>query len=125
MRKLLLAPLLLLLALLQPRLPLPALEEPPLLDCTRPEGADARTVGAAQKAWAKYLGETSHEQAFPLDKAGKVKVEMILLPPGKYYRGEGKNTVLVTLQEHRARHPDGTAVGGQVRGDATAVRGAP
>jgi formylglycine-generating enzyme required for sulfatase activity len=99
MRKLLLAPLLLLLALMQPRLALPAPDKPPLLDCTGPEGADATTVVAAQKAWAKYLSETSHELAFPLDKAGKVKVEMVLLPPGKYYRGESKNAVLITLAE--------------------------
>ena len=76
---------------------LQAAEQPPHLDCTRPTGADARTVTAAQQAWAKHRGETSHEKKFPLDTAGKVKVEMVLIPPGKYYRGEGNKAVLITL----------------------------
>jgi len=70
---------------------------PPLLDCTGPEGVSAETVASAQKAWAKYLGEMSHDKAFVLDKEKKTKVSMILVPPGKYYRGEGKNAAVVTL----------------------------
>jgi hypothetical protein len=69
------APLLLLFPLL-----LVAQESPPILDCTGPTGADAKTVLAAQQAWARHLGEASHEKSFPLDKTGKVTVEMILLP---------------------------------------------
>jgi formylglycine-generating enzyme required for sulfatase activity len=62
-------------------------ERPPGLDCTGPSGANARTVRAAQVAWAKFLGEKSHEKTMALDKAGKVLMEMVLVPPGKYYRG--------------------------------------
>ena len=73
--------------------------KPPILDCTVPGGADTGTVVAAQKAWANYLGEKSHEKTFPLDKQGSVNIEMILIPPGKYYRGEGKDAVIITLTE--------------------------
>jgi formylglycine-generating enzyme required for sulfatase activity len=76
-----------------------AADSPPILDCTEPNGADAMTVVAAQKAWAKYLGEKSHEKVFPLDKAGNVTIEMVLLPPGKYYRGEGKSAVVVAITQ--------------------------
>ena len=76
-----------------------ARDKPPILDCTGSAGAEAKAVVASQKAWARSLGETSHQRAFPLDKAGKVTVEMILLPPGKYYRGDEKNPVLVTLTQ--------------------------
>ena len=72
-------------------------ERPPILDCTGPEGVDPRKVSSVQRAWAKHLGETSHEKAFPLDKAGKVTIEMVLIPPGKYHRGEGKSATVVTL----------------------------
>ncbi len=58
-----------------------------VLDCTGEKGADAATVRAAQVAWAKFLGEKSHEKTMALDKAGKVLIEMVLVPPGKYYRG--------------------------------------
>jgi formylglycine-generating enzyme required for sulfatase activity len=78
---------------------MPAAERPPYLDCTGPNGADAETVRASQIAWAKYMGESSHEKAFPLDKAGKVKIEMVLVPPGKYYRGEEKKAMLITLTQ--------------------------
>lgn len=74
-------------------------EKPPILDCTEPNGVDAKTVAASQKAWAKHLGEPSHEKAFPLDKTGKTTVEMILLPPGKYNRGEGKSAVVITITQ--------------------------
>ena len=74
-------------------------DSPPFLDCTGPNGADAETVLASQKAWAKHFGETNHEKAFPLDKTGKTTVEMILLPPGKYYRGEGKSAVVITITQ--------------------------
>ncbi|OWK38600.1 bifunctional serine/threonine-protein kinase/formylglycine-generating enzyme family protein [Fimbriiglobus ruber] len=74
-----------------------ASQKPPLLDCTGPNGADAETVRAAQKAWAKYLGETSHEKSFPLDKDGQVMIDMVLVPPGKYYRGEGAEAKVITL----------------------------
>lgn len=74
-------------------------EQPPPLDCTGPDGLDARAVVLAQKAWAKHLGEKSHEKTLPLDRAGKVTVEVILVPPGKYYRGEGKSATLVTLTQ--------------------------
>jgi formylglycine-generating enzyme required for sulfatase activity len=71
-------------------------EKPPALDCTGKTGADAVTAKAAQVAWAKYLGEKSHEKAFPLTKDGKVTVEMCLLPPGKYYRGD-KYTLITII----------------------------
>ncbi|MBM3995118.1 MAG: hypothetical protein FJ303_13345 [Planctomycetes bacterium] len=47
-----------------------AQDKPPILNCTKPEGADARTVVESQRAWAKHLGEKSHEKTLPLDKAG-------------------------------------------------------
>ena len=74
-------------------------EVPPPLDCTAEDGADAESVRSAQTAWAKYLGEDGIEKSFPLDRDGKVRIEMILIPPGRYYRGEGKNTVIVTLTQ--------------------------
>lgn len=74
-------------------------EQPPILDCKGPTGADAKTVRASQIAWAKYLEETDHNKTFPLDTAGKVTIEMVLIPPGKYYRGEGKNSTLITLTQ--------------------------
>ena len=61
------------------------------MTCERRPIRSAKTVVAAQKAWAKYLGETTHEKAFPSDKAGKVTIETVLVPPGKYFRGEGKS----------------------------------
>ena len=70
---------------------------PPFLDCTGPTGADAHEVRSAQKSWAKYLGEPSHEKTFPLVPKDKVSIEMVLIPPGKYYRGEGRNTAVITL----------------------------
>ena len=74
-------------------------ERPPVLNCTGPASADAQAVVAAQRVWAKYLGEASHEKVFSLDVAGKTTVKMVLIPPGKYYRGEGKNAVLITLTQ--------------------------
>lgn len=72
---------------------------PSALDCTGPTGADATTVVAAQQAWAQQLGEASHEKTFSLDATGKTTIEMVLIPPGKYFRGEGKSTVLITLTQ--------------------------
>lgn len=74
-----------------------AAPKPSPLDCSGPTGADAKTVIASQQAWAKYLGEASHEKTFSLDTAGKVTIEMVLIPPGKYYRGEGNSAVVITL----------------------------
>jgi len=76
-----------------------AQDAPAILDCTGPKGAEAATVLASQKAWAKHLGEVNHEKTFLLDKSGKITIEMVLLPPGKYNRGEGKNAVVVTLTQ--------------------------
>jgi len=99
MRKLVLIPLVLVLVVLPSRSAPPAPKPLPILDCTGPEGASAATVAAAQKASAKYLGEQSHEKAFPLNRGGQVTVEMVLVPPGRFYRGEGKNATLITLTE--------------------------
>jgi L-fuconolactonase len=74
-------------------------EPPPILDCTGPMGADAKLVADVQRAWAKHLGEASHEKSFPLEQGGKLRIEMILLPPGKYHRGEGDSAVVITLTE--------------------------
>lgn len=60
-------------------------DRPPLLICTAEEGVAAETVKAAQKAWAKFLRETSYERTFAL--GGEAKIEMVLVPPGKYFRG--------------------------------------
>ena len=72
-------------------------DKPAALDCTGPDGVDAKAIVSAQEAWAKHLGEKAHEKTLPLDKAGKVTVEVVLLPPGKYHRGEGKSATLITL----------------------------
>ncbi|MBM3348006.1 MAG: hypothetical protein FJY55_16180, partial [Betaproteobacteria bacterium] len=74
-----------------------AADTPPPLDCSGASGADAKTVAQAQKAWAAHLGEKGHEKTMPLDKGGKLTVELVLIPPGKYHRGEGKSTTLITL----------------------------
>lgn len=74
-----------------------AQDKPPILDCTKPEGIDARTVSESQRAWAKHLGEKSHEKVLSLDMEGKLTVEVVLIPPGKYYRGDGKSATLITL----------------------------
>jgi formylglycine-generating enzyme required for sulfatase activity len=74
-----------------------AADAPPALDCTGPAGADATTVRTAQKAWAKYLGVEGPERTFSLDRDGEVRVEMVLVPPGNYFRGDGKNAVAITL----------------------------
>lgn len=74
-----------------------AAPRPLSLDCTGPTGTDAQAVIAAQRAWTKHLGEAGREKTFPLETAGKVTIEMILLPPGKNYRGEGKGAVVITL----------------------------
>ena len=79
--------------------PSPPRVQPAPLDCSGPVGADAKTVVASQKAWARYLGEGHPEKAFPLDKSGKVTIEMVLLPPGKYCRGDEKKPVIVTLTQ--------------------------
>ncbi len=76
-----------------------AQDKPAILDCTKPEGTDAKTVVESQRAWAKHLGERSHEKALSLDKADKVTVDMVLIPPGKYFRGEGKSATLITLTQ--------------------------
>jgi len=61
--------------------------KPPLLDCTMDGGLNAKTIRAAQVAWAKYLNEPGHEKAMYLDADKKIAIEMVLIPPGKYYRG--------------------------------------
>ena len=75
------------LAKVEPSSPADFSKVPPLLDCTGPNGADAKTVRESQIAWAKYLGEPSFEKTMYLDKDKKVAIEMVLVPPGKYWRG--------------------------------------
>ncbi|MGL6073275.1 MAG: formylglycine-generating enzyme family protein [Fimbriiglobus sp.] len=70
---------------------------PPILDCTGEKGADTGTVLAAQKAWAKFLGEPSFVKSFPLTKDGKTTIETCLVPPGKYYHGKSDKQTLVTI----------------------------
>lgn len=76
-----------------------AQERPPVLNYTGQIGANTKTVVAAQRAWAKYLAEVSHEKVLTLDLAGKVNVSMVLIPPSNYYRVEGNKTVIVTLSQ--------------------------
>ena len=76
-----------------------AQERPPVLNYTGQIGANTKTVVAAQRAWAKYLAEVSHEKVLTLDLAGKVNVSMGLIPPSNYYRVEGNKTVIVTLSQ--------------------------
>ncbi len=70
------------------------------LDCTGKDGADTDTVKAAQVLWASLIGEKNGSLvAFPLTKDGKVTVDMCLLPPGKYYRGEGDKQTIITITQ--------------------------
>jgi hypothetical protein len=70
-----------------------------LLDSTGKDGADAETVRAAQVLWASLLGEKSHLIAFWLTSDGKVTVDMCLLPPGKYSRGEVDKQTIITITQ--------------------------
>ena len=79
------------------QLPKAALPAPPPLDCTGPNGADAATVLASQRAWTRHMGAASHEKLFPITEDRKVSVRMVLLPPGKYYQGNPGKGAIVTL----------------------------
>jgi formylglycine-generating enzyme required for sulfatase activity len=79
------------------QLPKAALPAPPPLDCTGPNGADAATVLASQRAWTRHMGFASHEKLFPITENRKVSVRMVLLPPGKYYQGNPGKGAIATL----------------------------
>lgn len=73
---------------------------PPGLDCTGNNGSSAETVLNAQKSWANFLDQKDHSGAFPITEDGKVKMEMCLIPPGKFKMG--------TLESEKERHTDET-----------------
>jgi hypothetical protein len=67
----------------QPQIIVPKIK-PCMLDCTGADGAEAAQVQKAQQDWADYLGVPV---AQALDLGGNVKLEMLLIPPGKFMMG--------------------------------------
>ena len=82
-----------------------AQERPPVLNYTGQIGANTKTVVAAQRAWAKYLAEVSHEKVLTLDLAGKVNVSMVLIPPSNYYRVDKYEVTQLYYQELMGDNP--------------------
>jgi|GEM_PF-1077540 len=61
-------------------------ERPPGLDCLGLSIKD-NTVVAAQEAWARFLDQKSHLDSVSITKDGEVKLEMVLIPAGKFIMG--------------------------------------
>ena len=59
---------------------------PPSLDCLNRD-VEVNTVLTAQKAWAKFLDKKSHIDSVSITEDGKVKMEMVLIPAGKFKMG--------------------------------------
>ena len=64
-------------------------EPPPGLDCLG-TSVEANTVMAAQNAWANFLNKKSHLDAGSITQDSKVKLEMVLIPAGKFIMGSPK-----------------------------------
>ena len=65
-------------------------ELPPGLDCLGSD-VEMNTVLTAQNAWAKFLNKKSHADAVSISEDGKVKMEMVLVPAGKFMMGSPAN----------------------------------
>jgi formylglycine-generating enzyme required for sulfatase activity len=76
----------------------PAVERPKPLDCTGPNGVSREDVQRAQREWAKYLGTTVEVT----DDLGGVKMEFVLVPPGKFLMGAHPSEI----DDLRKRYPD-------------------
>ena len=61
-------------------------ELPPGLDCLGSDIA-VNTVLTAQKAWAKFLDKKSYLDSISIAEDGKVKMELVLVPAGKFKMG--------------------------------------
>ena len=59
---------------------------PPSLDCLNWD-VEVNTALIAQKAWAKFLDQKSHLDSVSIAEDGKVKLEMVLVPAGKFKMG--------------------------------------
>ena len=65
-------------------------ERPPGIDCLD-RGVEVNTVLAAQIAWAKFLDKKSYSDSVSIAEDGKVKLEMVLIPAGKFVMGSPKS----------------------------------
>ena len=61
-------------------------ELPPGLDCLGRD-VEVNTALIAQKAWAKFLDQKSHLDSVSIAEDSKVKLEMVLIPAGKFKMG--------------------------------------
>ncbi|MCY2972831.1 MAG: SUMF1/EgtB/PvdO family nonheme iron enzyme [Planctomycetota bacterium] len=61
-------------------------EPPPGLDCLSRD-VEVNTILTAQKAWAKFLDQKSCLDSVSIAEDGKVKLEMVLVPAGKFKVG--------------------------------------
>ena len=61
-------------------------DPPPGLDCLGRD-VEVNTVLTAQKSWAKFLDKKSYLDSFSIADDGKVKMEMVLIPTGKFKMG--------------------------------------
>jgi serine/threonine protein kinase/formylglycine-generating enzyme required for sulfatase activity len=62
-------------------------KKPTLLDCTERKGANEKRVKTNQRDWANYLRLQLVET---IDLGGGVKMEFVLIPPGKFIMGATK-----------------------------------
>jgi serine/threonine protein kinase/formylglycine-generating enzyme required for sulfatase activity len=69
--------------------PVPIAKSPPLLDCTPATGASETTVKNAQRDWADFLGVPVE---LSIDLGDNVKLEFVLIPPGRYWMGTSLKT---------------------------------
>lgn len=61
-------------------------EQPPGLDCL--DGViTPDVILSAQKAWAKFHNKNSHLDSVSITEDGKIKIDMVLIPPGKFRMG--------------------------------------
>ena len=72
--------------------------EPKILDCTGPNGASAAMVKKSQQEWADYLGVKVTET---VDLGGSIKIEFMLVPPGKFMMGGTKAEQEVYMESYK------------------------